>query len=184
MARISKWPFFLGGGGKPVTRESLLDDADCTIDKYNGVVWMDTDTAWSDRHKALARKHKVTHIHLCTTSFGDHQTAEFLLDVPEIRGLTIRLYAVKDLSIVGHLSQLEHLRIHLEVWRLGDRFKPVDFSALSKMQHADVTMCRAFESRGTAHPRGSHVSAVAISPRASSTQNRLHLRGAARRKVL
>ena len=140
MAVLPRW------GTKPVAHESLFHDAGCAIDKYNGVVWMNTNSAWSDRHKALAQKHKVTHIHLCTASFGAYETAEFLLDFPDLRGLTIRLYAVKDLSKVGQLPQLEYLRIHLEARRLGDRFNPVDFSALSKLQSADVMMCRAFES--------------------------------------
>jgi hypothetical protein len=146
MAKPSKWPFFLGGGRKRVTHRSLLNEADCSIDKVNGAVSMHTTGQWNDRHAALAKKHKVTNIYLVTSSFGDHETAEFLLEVPWLRRLSIRLYSVKDLTAIGRLAHLESLRIALEAWRLGDRFTAVDFSSLSKLRHADVMMCAAFES--------------------------------------
>ncbi len=88
----------------------------------------------------------MAHIFLDTLSFGDHETAEFLLDVPWLSELSIRTYSVKDLTAIGRLSALESVRISLEVWRIGDQFNPVDFSSLSKLRFADVTMCGAFES--------------------------------------
>lgn len=101
---------------------------------------------WTDRHAALAREHEVADIDLDTISFGDQQTADFLLELPWLSSVSISIYAAKDLTAVGQLSQLESLRIYFRLWRLGDQLKPVDFSALSKLRFADVMMCRAFES--------------------------------------
>jgi len=146
MAKTSKRPFFLGGDRRRTTYETLVKEADCIINKVNGDVEISIWKPWTDRHKALAHKHAVTAVDLCTSSFGDHETAEFLLDLPWLTSVSIRLYCVKDLTALGRLSDLQSLRISLEVWRLGDQFRPVDFSALTNLHFADVMMCGAFES--------------------------------------
>lgn len=52
----------------------------------------------------------------------------------------------KDLTAVGRLQELESLRLDYGIYRLGDRFVPVDFSGLRKLRRADVMMCHPFES--------------------------------------
>jgi len=146
MPQIPKRPFFLPVAPKHVARETLVERDDCTIVKLNGVACMSTMKPWCDQHAALAREHKVAQLALVTASFGDHVTAEFLLEMPWLTRLKIRIYSVMDLTAVGRLEQLESLRLHYEVLRLGDRFVPVDFSGLRKLRHADVMMCHAFES--------------------------------------
>jgi hypothetical protein len=146
MPKVPKRPFFAPAAPKTRAYELLVEREDCTIDKLNGVVCMSTMKPWCDQHTALAREHKVAHLELITTSFGDHETAEFLLEMPWLTGLTIGLYSVKDLTAVGRLEQLESLRLHYGVWRLGDRFMPVDFSGLRQLRHADLMMCPAFKS--------------------------------------
>jgi len=121
MAKTSKRPFFLGGDRRRTTYETLVKEADCIINKVNGDVEISIWKPWTDRHKALAHKHAVTAVDLCTSSFGDHETAEFLLDLPWLTSVSIRLYCVKDLTALGRLSDLQSLRISLEVWRLGDQ---------------------------------------------------------------
>jgi hypothetical protein len=124
----------------------LVEREDCVVDKLNGVVRMETMKPWCDQHTALAREHKVAHLNVRTATFGVNQTAEFLLELPWLTELTIDLYSVKDLAAVGRLEQLERLYLHYDVWRIGDRFPPVDFSGLRQLQHATVMMCPAFES--------------------------------------
>jgi hypothetical protein len=146
MAKISRRPFFAPVSRKPREYETLVERDDCIVDKLNGVVRMETMKPWCEQHAALAREHKVAHLALMAASFGNHESAHFLLEVPWLTGLTIDVYSAKDLAAVGRLEQLESLRLRYGVWRLGDRFVPVDFSRLTQLRHVDVMMCPAFES--------------------------------------
>lgn len=145
MAKVPERPFFLGGRRR-LGYESLLMQEDCAIERVNGVVSMSIIGSWSDRHMALAREYDVADVSLTTSSFGGRETAEFLLDMPRLTGLSINLYSAKDLTALGLLHHLESLRIYLTVWDLGARFKPVDFSGLTRLAHVEVMMCGAFES--------------------------------------
>ena len=152
MAKVASRPFFLGGndklGKKGVEYEFLLEENGFDIGK-----WSDDDDVimlnlvpWTERHAELARQYKVTSAQFGPQSFGDRENADFLLELPTLREVSIALFRVEDLSALGRLTQLRSLRIDLEIWRMGDNFSPVDFSALEKLEHADMMMCPAFES--------------------------------------
>jgi hypothetical protein len=94
----------------------------------------------------LARRFQVNQVILDDQSFAKRETANFLLDLPKLRGVRISLYSPKDLSALGRLTELRWLYIDLTIWRLGDQMRPVDFSGLHKLEFADVMMCQAFES--------------------------------------
>jgi hypothetical protein len=139
-------PFFLGGDGSCAKGKILLDAADCMVLKSNDRIDMTPVGPWTDRHTRLAERHKVNFIILDNLTFGERQTADWLLDLPVLRGVSLQLWSPVDLSALGRLRQLRWLRISLSIWRKGDHFRPVDFSGLRKLLFADVLMCHAFES--------------------------------------
>ena len=65
-----------------------------------------------------------------------------------LSSVSISIWSPRDLSSLSRLPDLRSLRIAFSVTgcALGDRLPPVDFSGLRKLEHADVMMCRAFES--------------------------------------
>ena len=149
MASVDRRPFFLGGdGGWPKGVYLLQKEGDCDIVKWRDgrvelTIWRGP---WTNRHTALAREFQVNQVTLDNGSFRNHQAANFLLDLPRLRVVSILLYSAKDLSALGRLTELRRLYIDLATWRIGDQMQDVDFSGLRKLEFANVMMCRAFES--------------------------------------
>ena len=146
MPRVDTRPFFLGGDGTWAEGEILLEADDCIVVKSKEMIDLTPGGLWTKRHTQLAERYKVNSVGLDNSAFGDRQTAEFLFELPILRRVSLSLWSPIDLSALGRLRELKSLRISLSVWRSGDRFRPVDFSGLRKLQFADVMMCRAFES--------------------------------------
>jgi hypothetical protein len=146
MPRLDARPFLLWGEGRCPAGKILLEENDCTIVKWKDVIDLTPAGVWTKRHEEVARRYTVNSVGLDTQAFGRRQTADFLLNLPALRPLSIALWSPKDLSALGRLAELRWLRIDITLWRIGDRFPPVDFSPLRKLQRADVMMCSAFES--------------------------------------
>jgi hypothetical protein len=141
-------PFFLGGSRKS-DPEFLFEQPDCDILKIGDRITL-THTGrvpWTKRHLRLAQKYKVDSVSLRSQSFGKRKSVDFLLDLPMLRGVYLSLDSPIDLSPFTRLPELRRLSIAFGlVWRMGDHLRPVDFSTLSKLEYANVMMCKAFES--------------------------------------
>jgi hypothetical protein len=146
MGRLLDRPFFSPGSLKAASFEILAEREGCMIERIDDIVRMSAISAWCDGHTALAHAYKVNELDLTMSSFGERPTADFLLDLPGLTRLTILLSAAKDLTAVGRLNNLESLSLGYKVWRLGDRFAPVDFSALKRLRFVAVDICPAFAS--------------------------------------
>jgi hypothetical protein len=146
MSPLDRRPWFLGGGGTGVPPVELLERDDCDIWKFGDMVALHVVGRWTRRHAALARQYDVNAVSLSGLSFGNRETVDFLLDLPLLRRVSISLGSVKDLSALGKLTKLQWLVIQLTLWRIGDNFKPIDFSTLNHLRRAHLMMCPAFES--------------------------------------
>jgi hypothetical protein len=146
MPRLDTRPFLLWSEGRCPVGKIVLEESDCTIVKWKDVIDLAPSGVWTDRHEELARRYKVNSVGLDNQAFGRRQTAGFLLNLPPLRRVSISLGSPKDLSALGGLAELRWLRIDITLWRISDRFPPVDFSPLRKLRFADVMMCGAFES--------------------------------------
>ena len=78
--------------------------------------------------------------------FGKRKSADWLLDLPPLRSLSISLWIPVDIKALERLTELRELRIDFDIWRVGDQFQPLDLTRLHKLQFADMMMCRAVES--------------------------------------
>ena len=149
MAKSQK-PFFLGGGilgrGSLPDPEVQFESENCNVVRRGDNVEMWCDVTWTKREISLAGRFGVNSLTLEDRSLKKRSTIDFVLDLPPLRQVSISLDTPKDLSSLSKLSGLELLRIHFRAWRLGDHFKPVDLSGLTQLRHADIMMCRAFES--------------------------------------
>jgi hypothetical protein len=124
-----------------------LERENCFIFKsQDGLVDLTRCGPWTKRDTALAWKYKVNSVSINTISFGNRKTAEWLLDLPPLRRLSLSLWIPVDLTALGRLSELRELRMDFDIWRIGDQFQPVDLSGLPRLEFADVMMCRAVES--------------------------------------
>jgi hypothetical protein len=101
---------------------------------------------WTKRDTALAWEYQVNSVTIDTVKFGKRKTAEWLLELPPLRRLSIDLWIPVDLTALGRLTDLRELIIDFSIWRVGDQFQPVDLSGLRKLNYADVMTCRAVES--------------------------------------
>ena len=146
MPRANQQPFFLGGDGTWAQGEILLEADDCMIVKAKHTIDLTPVGVWTKRHTKLAERYKVNSNALSNSAFGDRRTADLFLELPVLRRVSLSLWSPMDLSALGRRRELTSLRINLSVWRCGDRFLPVDFSGLRKLQLADVMICRALES--------------------------------------
>jgi hypothetical protein len=140
-------PFFLGGAGKAVDHEFLLEEADCYINRFDETIDLNAVGPWTERHTKLAWKYKVNSVHLSNQSLGDRRLADLLGELPVLRKLALSIYLPIELTALGQLSELEWLWIDCGMgWRTADRFPSVDLSGLGKLRHADIMLCRPFES--------------------------------------
>jgi hypothetical protein len=146
MPRLDTRPFLLWTGGRCPAGKILLEESDCSIVKWKDVNDLTLYGVWRKRHEELARRYQVNSVGLDSQAFGRRQTADFLLNLPTLRQVSISLSSPKDLSALGRLSELRWLRIDITLWRISDQFPSVDFSPLRKLRFADVMMCDAFES--------------------------------------
>jgi hypothetical protein len=127
----------------------LFEEDGCDLTKLGNRTELSLTTgAWTEQHTELARRYLVDSVRVSDPALGERRTASFLLDLPMLQSLSISLWSPVDLTALARLDELRSLRIDFGVggWRLGDRLQPVDFSGLAKLGHADVMMCRAFES--------------------------------------
>ena len=149
MARRADRPFFLGGKGGGAKHQSLFEQDGCNIMKAGThttlTLWAG---AWTAEHSELVRRYKVNSLSVHDPAFGEHRSSDFLLELPVLRRVSITIWTPVDLSGLERLAELRSLRIDFGLggWRLGDRIQPVDFSGLTKLEHADFKMCKSFES--------------------------------------
>jgi hypothetical protein len=143
-------PFFLGGIGPKAELKVLLERDDCRITRRGTNVELTLwKGAWTDKHTDLARRYDVDQVSAPNPAFGDKRTADFLLDLPSLRGLTLSFWSPVDLSSLGRLHDLRSLRMTnfgIGGWRLGDRLEAVDLSGVTKLETAHIMMCKSFES--------------------------------------
>jgi hypothetical protein len=112
----------------------------------DGLVDLTRCGPWTKRDTALAWEYKVNAVTINSLTFGNRKTAEWVLDLPPLRSLSLSLWIPVDLTALGRLSELRELRIDFSIWRVGDQFQPVDLTCLRRLQYADVMMCRPVES--------------------------------------
>src|SRR5262249_2357170 len=110
------------------------------------LITLDHSGAWTKRETALAWEYKVNSVTVSNSQFGKRKTADWLLDLPPLRRLSISLWIPVDLTALERLTELRELRIDFDIWRVGDQFQSIDLAGLHKLQFADVMMCRAVES--------------------------------------
>ena len=149
MARRADRPFFLGGKGGGAKHESLYEEGPCDIEKAGAYTTLTLWAGeWTAKHTELARRYKVNSVSVRDTAFGERRSSDFLLELPVLNEVSITIWTPIDLSGLARLAELRSLRIDFGLggWRLGDRIQPVDFSGLSKLEHADFKMCKPFES--------------------------------------
>jgi hypothetical protein len=146
MPRADPRPFFLVGERSWTEGETLLEREDCNIEKWGDYIDLAPVGLWTEQHTKLARQFKVNSVALNNLAFGDRQTADFLVELPVLRRVSLSLWSPIDMAALGRLRQLKSLRISLSVWRSGDQFRPIDLSGLRRLWFADVAMCGAFES--------------------------------------
>jgi hypothetical protein len=149
MSRRADRPLFLGGKGGGAKHQSLFEGDGCDVTTVGTHTTLTLWTgAWTAEHTALARRYKANSVSVHDPAFGEHKTSDFLLDVPALVSVSITIWTPVDLSGLARLAELRSLRIDFGLggWRLGDRIQPVDFSGLTKLEQADVKMCKPFES--------------------------------------
>jgi hypothetical protein len=143
-------PFFLGGIGPIAELKVLLERDGCQITRRGTNVELTLwKGAWTDKHTDLARRYDVNQVSVPDPAFGDKRTADFLLDLPSLRRLTLSFWSPVDLSSLGRLHDLRSLHMTnfgIGGWRLGDRLEAVDLSGMTKLETAHIMMCKAFES--------------------------------------
>jgi hypothetical protein len=149
MARRPARPFFLGGRGVKAECKSLLEQDDCNVWQWGTKTEFSlTGGNWTERHTEFAQRYRVNSVMVNDAAFGERRNMDFLLDLPKLESLSITIWSPVDFSGVVRLAELRTLRISFGVsgWRIADKIQPVDFSGLTKLERADVQMCRAFES--------------------------------------
>jgi len=147
MSKSVSRPWILGGDGNSLKGKILLERENYFIFKSQaGLVALTRCGPWTKRDTALAWEYGVNSVSLDTLEFGKRKTAEWLLDLPPLRRLSLSLWQPVDLAALGRLSELRELRLDFSIWRVGDEFQHVDLSGLPRLEFADVMMCRACES--------------------------------------
>ncbi len=141
-------PFFVRGspGYRQGDCEDLLDEKGCIVQRWGKVTCMRVGRAWTAGETAIAEKYCVRDLELERSAIANAGNANFLLDLPLVRSISMRLSSPIDLSALGRMTQLEKLRMTMSGWRRSDRFEPVDLSGLVNLWWAHVAFSRAFES--------------------------------------
>ncbi len=149
MATRVERPIFLGGKGGRAKHQSLLQQDGCNIMKRGNSTTLTLWTGeWTAAHTELVRRYKVNSVSVHDPAFGERKTSDFLIDLPVLKRVAITIWTPVDFSGLARLAELRSLRIHFGLggWRLGDRIQWVDLSGLTKLEDADIMMCKAFES--------------------------------------
>jgi hypothetical protein len=146
MSKRTSRPEFLGGDGSSFEGEYLLEEKNSWVLKQKELITLDHCGLWTKRETALAWRYKVNSVTVTNLQFGKRKSADWLLDLPPLRRLSISLWIPVDIKALERLTDLRELRIDFDIWRVGDQFQPVDLTGLHKLQFADVMMCRAVES--------------------------------------
>jgi hypothetical protein len=147
MAKYDKHPFFVGCD--EIGAQFLFEEPGCYIIKFGDSISINHTGPWTDHHAALVRQYDVNSASFNTYSFGERDTADFLLELPSLRTVFISLKKVKDLSAVSQLTQVRELRLGIDNWglrRLGDELKPIGFSNLRNLKLVYLSWCAAFAS--------------------------------------
>jgi hypothetical protein len=141
-------PFFVRGspGYQHGDSEDLLYEEGRTVQRWSNVTYMRVERTWTAAETAIAERYCVRDLELGWKAFASARSADFLIDLPLVRRMSISLSSPIDLSALGRITQLEKLRITMSGWRLSDRFEPVDLSGLANLWWADVAFSKTFES--------------------------------------
>ena len=126
--------------------ETLYGDAGCSVEKGKRKV-LHVWAGWAGKHAALAREYEVEEIRLESSSLKGRRSVDFLLEFPELRGVSADVWPPIGLSALGRLSRLETLSLSFGMsWRTCDQLAAVDLSGLSELRRADVMLCPALGS--------------------------------------
>ena len=131
-----------GAGRKPVF---LYEDDTADIIDWGDRVSFNTGGAkWTKRYAALARRFKVTSLTFNNLSVPRGKSIDFVLDLPQLRALSIGTYEELDLGALERMTELRSLRLAWRVHRTPP--PPVDFTALPNLAECSITLHPPFDS--------------------------------------